>query len=408
MEEERGEPECSPPLFRQMVLYSHQQEALKKMHNGCILWGGVGSGKSLTGLCYYDIHERPKPLYIITTARKRDTAEWEGELARLGLDAKGEKPPIVIDSWNNIKKYAQVRASFFLFDEQRVVGYGAWTKAFLRIAANNTWILLSATPGDCWMDYLPVFIANGFYKNKTEFQRMHVLYNRFNTRYPQIRGYLNEKLLRKHRDEVLVGMPFDRPTERHDEKVYTAYDMNQYNEVMRTRFNPFTKEPVKEAAELCYILRQIVNASPARLDAMEQVLRRHSRAVIFYNYNYELELIKKRLDEMNWPHSEWNGHRHEPLPTGGRWAYLVQYMAGAEGWNCIETDTMIFYSASYSYKTMTQAAGRIDRLNTGYHDLYYYTFFSTSSIDRAIRRALSAKKTFNESAFVTNFGNKAG
>ena len=382
-------------------LFDYQEAALSKLHNGSILWGGVGSGKSITGIAYYEKVRRgskePLPLYIITTARKRDTGEWEGELARFCLTAK-------IDSWNNIRKYVDVKHSFFLFDEQRVVGYGAWTKAFLKIAARNQWILLSATPGDCWMDYLPVFIANGYFKNKTEFQRMHVVYNRFNTRYPQIKGYLNERVLRRYRDEILVGMTYEKHTVPHHIVVKTAYNRKLYDTVMRERVNPFTEAPVKEASELCLTLRRICNEDADRIDKLLDILLVHRKAIIFYNYDYELELLRQTFIGRNfigqrWPEAEWNGHRHEPIPTGDCWVYLVQYTAGAEGWNCIETDTIIFYSQNYSYKTMVQAAGRIDRLNTGYHDLYYYYLTTDSKIDLAIRRALAGKKTFNESAF---------
>ena len=392
-----------------MQLFEHQKAALDRLHNGSILWGGTGSGKSITGLAYYfdkvceNMH-KPKDLYIITTARKRDTFEWEGECARFGLStdpsASYKGTHVAIDSWNNIKKYTSITGCFFIFDEQRVVGYGAWTKAFLKITARNQWILLSATPGDCWMDYLPVFIANGFVKNKTEFQRLYVIYNRFNTRYPQIRGYCNIKQLEKFRDSILVGMSFEKSTVPHNMTIRTGYSKALYDIAMKHRFNPYTEEPIKEASELCYTLRRIVNSDPERANAITRILFEKRRAIIFYNYNYELGILRETLLNISWPFAEWNGQKHEPLPTGGRWAYLVQYTAGAEGWNCIETDTVIFYSQNYSYKTMVQAAGRIDRLNTAYHDLYYYYLTSDSKIDLAMARALKNKKNFNESAFI--------
>lgn len=392
-----------------MKLFEHQKAALDRLHNGSILWGGVGSGKSITGIAYYVQKEcldfkQPKSLYIITTARKRDTHEWEGELARFGLSTKRENSvagiQITVDSWNNIKKYVDVSGSFFLFDEQRVVGYGAWTKSFLKITSRNRWILLSATPGDCWMDYLPVFIANGFYKNKHDFQMQHVIYNRYNTRYPQIQGYINEKILRKHRDDILVGMSYEKHTVPHNITVPCSYDRASYDVAMKMRWNRYKDEPIKEASELCNVLRRIVNSDESRLEQVEKILQKHGKAIVFYNYDYELELLRRRLSDIEWPFSEWNGHRHDPIPTDSHWAYLVQYTAGAEGWNCIETDTIIFYSQSYSYKAMVQAAGRIDRINTAYHDLYYYTMTTSSKIDLAVGRALKNKKNFNESAFV--------
>lgn len=391
-------------------LFPHQKEALERLKTGSILWGGVGSGKSITGIAYY-YQKYPlakTPLYIITTARKRDTGEWVGELARFGLSPDISRSyrgcRVVIDSWNNIAKYTDISGAFFLFDEQRVVGYGKWTKSFLKITKRNDWILLSATPGDCWMDYLPVFIANGFYRNKTEFQRDHVKFNRYNTKYPQIMGYMNEKILRKHRDDILVGMNFDRHTEPHHIYITCEWNKTEYDAVMKTRLNPYTNEPIQQAGELCFVLRRIVNTDSHRFERLEEILYSHPKAIIFYNYDYELEQLRTFVPKLGmgvseWKFAEWNGHKHEPLPTGGRWVYAVQYTAGAEGWNCIETDTIIFLSQSYSYKAMVQAAGRIDRINTAYHDLYYYYLTTNSKIDLALRRALKSKKNFNESAF---------
>ena len=385
-------------------LFDHQKQALEKLHSGSILCGGVGSGKSITGIAWYwknVFEKKPTDLYIITTARKRDTLEWDRECMRFGLtrncpECSQGNVTVVIDSWNNIGKYTGVHDAFFLFDEQRVVGYGEWVKSFLKITKANQWLLLSATPGDTWMDYIPVFIANGFYKNKTEFCRRHVIYNRF-ARYPQVSRYVEEKHLNRLRASILVTMDFARQTVAHHERLTIEFDRQAYDDIMRRRWNPFKDQPIAEASELCQTLRRVVGSDPARIRKIEELLKQHPKVIIFYNYDYELEILRK----LQVPVSEWNGHRHDPLPEGDTWAYLVQYAAGAEGWNCITTDTIIFYSQSYSYKQMVQAAGRIDRLNTPYTDLYYYHLVSMSKIDLAILRALRNKKNFNENAFLS-------
>lgn len=402
-----------------MDLYDHQKKALEELKPGSILCGGVGSGKSRTALAYYVTKEcegtlringngctgamkSPKDLYIITTARKRDTLEWEGEAAYF-LIGKNQKDNIggvkmTVDSWNNIKKYKDVRGAFFIFDEQRVIGWGEWTKNFLRIAKNNRWILLSATPGDTWTDYIPVFVAHGYYKNKTDFIREHCVFSRF-SKYPKIERYLGETKLRRLRASLLVEMPFERPTISHHEDLPVGYNKSQYMTVMRKRWDPYNNEPIEQASELCYVLRRIVNEDHHRVEKMKELLKEHPKAVVFYSFDYELDILKNLAKEMELPCAEWNGHRHEQIPKTDRWMYLVQYMAGSEGWNCIETDTLIFYSQTYSYKMMVQAAGRIDRLNTPFVNLYYYHLYSTSPIDLAIRRALKNKKNFNENRF---------
>ena len=406
-------------------LYPYQEEAVRSMCNGSILCGGVGSGKSRTALAYYYIcnggilgqkssplMKDPCDLYIITTARKRDTLEWESELSYFLMDVKNnpELTPyhnkIVVDSWNNIAKYIEIKNAFFIFDEQRVVGSGVWVKSFLKIAKENQWILLSATPGDTWQDYIPVFIANGFYKNRTEFVREHVVYKRF-AKFPQVDRYLNTGRLIRLRNKILVDMDFKRSTIPHHEEVFVNYDIFAYKKISRDRWNIYKNEPLKNAADYCQCLRHCVNIADARQIAVMEIMEKHPRAIIFYNYDYELEILKNLAYPVGCQVAEWNGHKHQPIPESYSWVYLVQYNAGAEGWNCVKTDTIIFYSSNYSYKIMVQSSGRIDRLNTPYRDLYYYHLKSRSGIDLAIDRALKDKKKFNEGKFAPEFSKGA-
>ena len=402
-------------------LFDYQMKAVQQMKNGCILCGGVGSGKSLVALSYYYLQnggdpssltggdyipmdDPPKDLYIITTARKRDTLEWEGELSPFLLSTHPEinlyhNHKVIVDSWNNIGKYVDVTDAFFIFDEQRVIGSGAWVKSFLKITKNNDWILLSATPGDTWQDYIPVFIANGFYKNRTEFTREHIVYSHF-TKFPKIDRYIGTGKLLKLRRSILIDMDFKRETISHHEDVYVSYDIETYKDVSRTRWNPYKNEPIQNAGELCYVWRKIVNSDESRQVAVLEIFENHPKVIIFYNFDYELEILKNLGFGSGVKIAEWNGHKHEPIPNSKSWVFLVQYTAGCEGWNCITTDTIIFYSQNYSYKVMVQAAGRIDRLNTPYTDLYYYHLKSRSGIDLAISKSLKAKKNFNETKFV--------
>lgn len=396
-------------------LYDYQIDAVNKMKNGCILNGGVGSGKSRTGLYYYFKEQggyidgeryirmkNPKDLYIITTAMKRDSKEWEGELSHFLLSATNNDVydnKIIIDSWNNIKKYKDVYGAFFIFDEDRVTGSGVWVKTFLNIARKNNWIILSATPGDTWQDYIPVFVANGFYKNKTEFGREHIVYSRYCTKFPKIDRYINTGRLVRLRNQILIDMDFTRHTIAHHEDIYTKYDISKYKEVIKNRWDPYKDEPIQQASSLCYILRRIVNEDESRQVALLDLAADHDRLIVFYNFDYELDILKNLIyindgDAMDI--AEWNGHIHQSVPNKKKWVYLVQYTAGCEGWNCIKTDTIVFYSQNYSYKVVAQAAGRIDRLNTPYRDLYYYHLKSRSGIDLAISRALDQKKKFNE------------
>jgi hypothetical protein len=452
-------------------LYPHQREAVSKLRNGNILKGGVGSGKSRAALAYYVRLAPWIKLYIITTAKKRDSGDWQEEAKLFGVEA-------VVDSWNNLMAYETVKDGFFIFDEQRVVGSGVWVQAFVRLARQNQWILLSATPGDTWLDYIPVFVANGFYKNRTEFIREHVKFSSF-TKYPKVERYLGVARLVEHLREITVEMPFERHTTRHVIDVFVEHDRELFNRVWVRRWNYMADRPVRHISEMFNLARRVVGTDPSRLERIRDLLVLHPRIIVFYNFDYELEILrglkegetclvqtgnresgtittggdsmtitrtaessgstsmmnsipgssasecKKGLPKTgessgpitltaeepgrtltmssclgSFAVAEWNGHKHEPVPATESWVYLVQYASGAEGWNCTETDTVVFYSLTYSHKQFEQGKGRIDRVNTSFSDLYYYVFKSASIIDDAVYKSLMEKKDFSEARFM--------
>jgi hypothetical protein len=418
-------------------LAPHQWDAFKKLHNGSILRGGVGSGKTRVAMAYYVHEEAPRDIIVITTAKKRDSVDWETEAAHFGI---GKTPDatlagvLTVDSWNNIGRYTDVRGAFFVFDEQRLVGSGMWSKSFIQIAKANHWIMLSATPGDTWLDYVPVFIANGFYRNRTEFKREHCVYSHYG-KYPKLERYIGLSKLVRQRNDILVEMPYKRHTTRKNVIVPVDYDVDIFELVTKKRWHPWENRPIKDAGELFALMRKVVNTDPSRLGAVQELMKKHPKLIVFYNFDYELEMLRTLpsslltteslsgfdgLDARPSPEtlsessttqgsqatssssfalSEWNGHRHDPIPNTDRWVYLVQYVAGAESWNCTDTDAMCFFSLTYSYKNYHQAHGRIDRMNTPFTDLYYYTLLSNSLIDKAVAKSLGMKKSFNESDF---------
>lgn len=391
-------------------LYPHQREALGRMHNGCVLTGDVGSGKSITAIAYYAENESPRDVYIFTTAKKRDSLDWEEEAVKFGLGKERDATlhgVLTVDSWQNIHKYEGIEDAFVIADEQRIVGKGKWSKSFLKIAKKNRWIMLSATPGDVWLDYVTLFVANGFYKNRTAFTREHVVYNTY-AKFPKVDRYLGTGKLIRLRNSLLVEMPFERHTTRHMKRVVPTYDEELYLKVVKDRWHVYEERPLRDVSELFSVMRKVVNSDDSRLQKLKDLLDRHPRVIVFYNFDYELEMLRGLASTVGSTTvtgpapigsiAEWNGHKHEPVPTTDRWLYLVQYTAGAEGWNCITTNATVFFSLNYSYKLLHQAQGRIDRLNTPYEDLYYYIFRSEASIDSMIWKSLRQKKSFNESS----------
>lgn len=408
-----------------LQLAKHQTDALNHMHNGCILRGDVGSGKSRTALAYYYFNvckgavpvngegslremKTPRDLFIITTAKKRDDFSWLEEASEYYITEDVAHNPsgvkITIDSWNNIRKYIKTVGAFFIFDEQRIVGSGAWVKAFYKIAQKNQWILLTATPGDTWADYIPVFVANGFYKNKTEFNKHHTVYDPYCTKYPKVIGYKDTGVLIRYRNHILVNMKDRREAKQIPVEILCSYNKELYRTIKKDRWNFYDNVPIEETGKLCYLERRVVNEDASRVTELIKLLESNIKVIIFYNFDYELKILREVCDSMCIRYNEWNGHKHEPIPEEGNlgWAYLVQYAAGCEAWNCITTNVIIFYSQNYSYKVMQQSAGRINRMNTPYKELYYYHLRSTAPIDLAIKRALQLKKNFNEKTYVNS------
>lgn len=397
-----------------LSLRPYQEDAVEQLQNGNILLGGVGAGKTITGLAYFFrkvcggsiedglVPTTPKDLYVITTARKRDSLDWEREAAHFSISTDRESSiagiQLTVDSWNNISKYTDVKDAFFIFDEQKVVGYGAWAKAFIKITKANNWILLSATPGDTWMDYIAVFIANGFYKNKTAFVREHVIYNSY-VHFPLVDRYVGEDKLKRLREQVLVRMKFKRKTVRHNIDIVVPYDHKTLEMVIKERWNIYKDEPILNSSEFGYTMRKVVNSHPSRLDVIRDLSVKHSKLIVFYNFDYELDILRQLDDSDEYEVAEYNGHIHQEIPRSDKWIYLTQYLSSAEAWNCTETNAIAFYSLNYSYRLTTQAAGRIDRMNTPYQNLYYYFIQSESTIDRGVVQSLKQKTDFNERKF---------
>jgi len=402
-------------------LYPHQLKALGEIHNGSILKGGVGTGKSITAIAYYFTKvcggafkvngkgelkpfTTPKDIYVVTTAKKRDSKDWEKEAAPFSVGreraASMGNVKLTVVSWNDIINYTEIKDAFFVFDEQRLVGSGAWVKAFIKISKANEWILLSATPGDNWMDYVPVFVANGYYKNRTEFIRLHVVFSNY-SKFPKIDHYVEIGKLERLRRLIIVDMPYIRKTIRHVENIIVEFDKEKFQRVFKDRWHIYEDRPIRDVGELFIVMRKLVNSDPSRIGAVLQLMEKHPRLIIFYNFNYELEALRVLGNVTGIPLAEWNGHKHQEIPETDKWLYLVQYTAGAEGWNCVSTDSIVFYSLNYSYKLNEQGKGRIDRLNTKYVDLHYYVLRSGAMIDTAINKSLTTKKSFNEKDFIS-------
>jgi hypothetical protein len=377
-------------------LREHQKIAVAQLSNGKILYGDVGSGKTITALAYYMEKERTRDIYVITTAKKRDSLDWDREAAQFGISkvrdfsAAGK---LVVDSWNNVSQYNDIRDAFFVFDEQRVVGSGVWVKSFIKIARKNNWILLSATPGDTWLDYAPVMVANGWYANLTDFKRQHVVYAPY-VKFPIVQRYIGEEKLERLRNHLLVEMPFERHTTRHVNTLPVGYDEVAWKTAFKDRWHPLEDRPIKDVGELFRVLRRIVNTDPSRLEMIRTLMKTHPRLIIFYNFDYELEILRGLEGEITV--AEWNGHRKQPVPDTEKWVYLVQYTSGSEGWNCTETNAIVLYSLTYSYKNYIQCQGRIDRLDTKWGDLYIYLLVSGAAIDKKVTESLAQKKNFNE------------
>ena len=207
----------------------------------------------------------------------------------------------------------------------------------------------------------------------------------------------------KFKKEILVNMDDDKATKQWHIDLTCSYDPVLYNAYADSRWNFEEDMPIMNASKLVYMLRKVCNSDPSRLEKLYEICQSHPKLIIFYQFDYERDLITCMLSFKGIPYAEYNGHIHQPIPTGDRWAYVV-HLSSSEGWNCIETDTVVFYSLSYSYRAYVQACGRTDRRTTPFQDLYYYRLKSASKIDKAIMDAHRRKKKFNEANWVKKQG----
>lgn len=370
-----------------------QQQAVSNLANGKILIGDVGSGKSITSMAYATSVDPTIKIQVLTTAMKRDSGEWWADAMKMSLPNE-----MHVDSWNNIKNYVDREGWFFILDEQKLTGTGAWVEAFYKIAKKNKWILLSATPAEVWTDLMPVFIANGFFKNKSEFDRDHVQYARF-VKYPKIEKYHDEWHLEDLKKKLYVELPIVKRAKRNEEIINVGFNAYEQKRIWTDRWHIHEDRPLKDAGEMMRLLRKSCNTDIARYETLKALLKRHPKAIVFYNENPELEILRGLSADLGVPVAEWNGHKHEPIPDGDEWVYLVQYLAGREGWNCITTDTVILYSLPYAYRSVVQAYGRVDRLNTPYPVLNLFILKSRAIIDQGIWKSLGHKKDFQAGRF---------
>ena len=255
------------------------------------------------------------PLYIITTAKKRDDEDWEREAALVGIKE------VKVDSWNNIKKYSKISGGMFIFDEQRLVGSGVWVRSFYKIAKKNKWVLLSATPADTWMDLIPVFVANGFYKNRTHFIGTHVRYAPYVT-FPKITGFLDLPRLKANRSKIFVLMPSKKHTRPHIHKITVDYNVDLVKFVLKNSWNPFKNEPIEHLSAETAICRRIINIAPSRIMKLLEIQEIAERLIIFYNLNFELDILRTWF-RWRTTVAEWNGWQHDPIPKNDNWVYLV-------------------------------------------------------------------------------------
>ena len=208
----------------------------------------------------------------------------------------------------------------------------------------------------------------------------------------------------RNRRQILVPMVYKKVTERKRQLIYSEYNTDNYHKIMKERWNIFEDKPIENASELLQIIRKTVATDPDRKLNAKIMMDAHDRLIIFYNYNYERDVLIEIAEELGKEYFEWNGHAHEDIPDQEQWLYFVQYTAGAEGWNCISTNVIMFYSVNYSFRYMEQAEGRIDRINTPYNVLEYYYLTSHSQIEKDILSTVNRKKNFNASAWVERSG----
>lgn len=142
-----------------------------------------------------------------------------------------------------------------------------------------------------------------------------------------------------------------------------------------------------------------------KLDAVQDLIQStNDRIIIFYNFNVELEALKRICSELDRPVSEVNGNVKDLIAyeTRSDSVTLVQYQAGSMGLNLQKSNKIIYFTLTDRSDLFEQSKKRIHRIGQ-YRPCFYYTMICKGSVEESVHNTLQKRMDYTDELFAEEF-----
>lgn len=126
----------------------------------------------------------------------------------------------------------------------------------------------------------------------------------------------------------------------------------------------------------------------------------NDRLIVFYNFNAELQELKKICKDLDKPTSEVNGHCKDltAYETEDNSVTLIQYQAGAMGLNLQQANKIIYFTLTDKSELFEQSKKRIHRIGQD-KPCFYYILICKGSVEEVVLDTLKMRKDFTDELF---------
>lgn len=132
----------------------------------------------------------------------------------------------------------------------------------------------------------------------------------------------------------------------------------------------------------------------------ELVQSTQDRLIVFYNFNAELELLKRIAASLDRPISEVNGQTKDltAYEQEDNSITFIQYQAGAMGLNLQKANKIIYFTLTDKSELFEQSKKRIHRIGQE-QPCFYYILMCKGSVEEVILQTLEMRKDFTDELF---------
>ena len=400
------------------ILYEFQKQALNASEPNYFYALDTGTGKTITSIHHYLKWSNGERLVIFCPPAKKKEGGWDRDIQFIEK-AYDIKINYEVVSYGTIARYIKPNEPYFIiYDEAHYLKNPTSKRgkkgALLAKGATN-FCLLTATPmANGWIDSYNYFIMFNFFRNKTQMNREHAIYEarNFTGRPIQVvAGFHSTEILDAHFASFSVSISkdeaLDLPPLIFEQVKFEA--SKEYRTLKKDRV--LGDVAYDTMPKLLHGLRFYANQSD-KLSYTEMMMEGTSKnIVIFYQYKYEFEKLHEISKKLKKKIFVVNGQKNSlPAKASGdklkNSVTLIQYQAGSSGIELQYCSEVIFYTPTYSYQDYEQSLGRAYR-NGQTNKVTVYQYMTDKTIETDVWQALANKKDFSEDIYMkTNLGVK--